>query len=95
MDTTEIDSSENIHSAVDSDLAGGHTNCRTSVTGIIIQLTGGIILHNKTKYQDTITLSMTEAEFTATCDAGKTILYVNSILDGIKLPSGRCNNIVH
>jgi hypothetical protein len=48
-------------------------------------LSGGTILY-KTKYQDTVALSMTEAEFTAACDAGKTILYVRSILDEINLP---------
>jgi deoxyuridine 5'-triphosphate nucleotidohydrolase len=83
-DTTEIDSPTQMHSAVDSDWAGD-TNHRKSVTGIIIRLAGGTILY-KTKYQDTIALSTTEAEFTAACDAGKSILYVRSILDEIKLP---------
>jgi hypothetical protein len=40
----------------------------------------------KTKYQDTISLSTTEVEFTAACNAGKSILYVRSILDEIQLP---------
>jgi hypothetical protein len=83
-DTTEIDSPTHMHSAVDSDWAGD-TNHRKSVTGIILRLAGGTILY-KTKYQDTIALSTTEAEFTAACDAGKSILYVRSILDQIQLP---------
>ena len=45
-------------------------------------MAGGTILY-KTKYQDTIALSTTEAEFTAACDAGKASLYVRSILDEI------------
>jgi dUTP pyrophosphatase len=82
--TTEIDSATHMHSAVDSDWAGD-TSHRRSVTGLILRLSGGTILY-KTKYQDTISLSTTEAEFTAACDAGKAILYVRSILDEINLP---------
>ena len=36
-----------------------------------------------TKFQDTVALSSTEAEFIAVCDAGKTILYVRSILQDL------------
>ena len=83
-DTTEVDSPTEMHSAVDSDWAGDTTH-RKSVSGLILRLAGGTILY-KTKYQDTIALSTTEAEFTAACDAGKSILYVRSILDEINLP---------
>jgi hypothetical protein len=63
----------------------GDTSHRKSVTGMVIRLAGGTIMY-KTKYQDTIAQSMTEAEFTAACDAGKAILYVCSILDEINMP---------
>jgi hypothetical protein len=78
------DESDKMLAAVDSDWAGDTTH-RRSVTGIILRLAGGTILY-KTKYQDTISLSTTEAEFTAACDAGKAILYVRTILDEIDLP---------
>jgi hypothetical protein len=55
------------------------------VTGLILRLAGGTILY-KMKYQDTVSLSTMEAEFTAVCDAGKVILYVRSILDEIQVP---------
>jgi hypothetical protein len=42
-------------------------------------LAGGVIAY-KSKYQPTIALSLTEAEFTAASEAGKTILYLQSIL---------------
>ncbi len=67
--------------AVDADWAGD-TQHRRSVTGIILRLAGGTILY-KTKFQETIAMSSTEAEFAAACDAGKSILYVRSILDEI------------
>ena len=67
-----------LNAAVDSDYAGDHTH-RRSVTGISIQLAGGSILY-KTRFQDTIALSSTEAEFTAAAEAGKFILQVRSIL---------------
>jgi deoxyuridine 5'-triphosphate nucleotidohydrolase len=82
--TSEIDSAKLLHGAVDSDWAGD-TKHRKSVSGIILRLAGGTIYY-KTKYQDTVALSTTEAEFTAACDAGKAILYVRSILDEIEMP---------
>ena len=89
--TTDTDSATNMHSAVDSDWAGDTTHCQ-SVTGLILRLCGGTILYN-TKYQDTIALSTTEAEFTAACDAGKAILYVRSILDEINLPQDEATTL--
>ena len=67
--------------AADSDFAGDKSH-RKSVSGIILMLAGGTIFY-KTKYQDTIAMSSTEAEFTAAAEAGKYILYVRSILDQI------------
>ena len=54
------------------------------MSGITIRLAGGTILY-KTKFQDCVAMSSTEAEFTAACDAGKEILYVRSILDEIDM----------
>lgn len=79
-----VDSLQILHGAVDSDW-GGDTSHRKSVSSIILRLAGGTIFY-KTKYQPTISLSSTEAEFTAACDAGKAILYVRSILDEINIP---------
>jgi hypothetical protein len=70
--------------AVDSDYAGDTTH-RRSVTGIILRIAGGTIFY-KTKFQDTIALSSTEAEFTAAAEAGKYILYVRSILEQLGIP---------
>jgi hypothetical protein len=67
-----------IHSFVDSDWGSDRTH-RRSVTGLVIMLAGGVIAY-KSKYQATIALSSTEAEFTAASEAGKTILYLRSIL---------------
>ena len=69
---------------VDSDWAGD-TSHRKSVSGIVLKLAGGTIFY-KTKYQDTIALPSTEAEFAAACEAGKSILYVRSILNELNLP---------
>ena len=70
--------------AVDSDYAGDVEH-RRSVSGMVIRIAGGTILY-KTKYQDTIAHSSTEAEFTAAAEAGKYILYIRSILEQIGLP---------
>ena len=68
------DAPDTLTAMVDSDWAGD-TSHRKSVTGMVLKLAGGCILY-KTKYQDTIALSSTEAEFAATCEAGKSILFV-------------------
>jgi hypothetical protein len=67
-----------IHAFVDSDWGSDRTH-RRSVTGLVVMLAGGAIAY-KSKYQPTIALSSTEAEFTAASEAGKTILYLRSIL---------------
>jgi hypothetical protein len=43
-------------------------------------MAGGVRIAYKSKYQPTIALSTTEAEFTAASEAGKTTLYLRSIL---------------
>jgi hypothetical protein len=67
-----------IHAFVDLDWGSDHTHHR-SVTGLIVMLARGVIAY-KSKYQPMIALSSTEAEFTAASEAGKTILYLRSIL---------------
>ena len=42
-------------------------------------LAGGLVAY-ESKYQATVALSSTEAEFTASAEAGKTILYIRAIL---------------
>lgn len=78
-----VDKSHILHGAVDSDW-GGDSTYRKFVSGIALRLAGGTILY-KTKFQDCVALSSTEAEFTAACDAGRSILYVRSILDEINV----------
>jgi hypothetical protein len=70
--------------AVDSDFAGD-TSHRRSVSGIVLRLAGGTIFY-KTKYQETVSLSSTEAEFIAASEAGKYILYIRTILKEIGIP---------
>ena len=84
MDDIQPENATTLQAMVDSDWAGD-TNHQQSVSGIILSIAGGCILY-KTKYQDTLALSTTEAEFTAACDAGKAILYVRSILEEINVP---------
>ena len=58
---------------------------RRSFSGICIQLAGGTIAY-KTKFQPTVALSTTEAEFMAACDVGRMSLYVRSILWDLNVP---------
>ena len=90
-ETIQCDSPNIIHSNVDSDWAVDSTH-RRSVSGILIKFCGGTIYY-KTKFQDTIALSSTEAEFTAACDAGKAILYVRSILNEIGVPQNEATTL--
>jgi hypothetical protein len=52
---------------------------RRSFSGICIQLAGGTIAY-KTKFQPTVALFSTKAEFMAACDVGHMSLFVRSIL---------------
>ncbi len=72
--------------AKDSDFAGDTSQHRRSLTGIVVKLAGGVVLASSTSYQKTIALSSTEAEFTATALAGKSILYLRTIMEKIGLP---------
>jgi len=58
---------------------GSDRETRRSITGMIILLAGAAILW-KTRFQPTIALSSTEAEFVAGSDTGKMTLYIRSIL---------------
>ena len=88
---TQCDSPTTIHGAADSDWAGD-TNHHKLVTGYIIKYAGGTIYY-KTKFQDTIAMSSTKAEFTAACDAAKAILYIQSILDKINVPQDEATTL--
>ncbi len=81
---TKFDEQGNLLGMADSDWAGDSIK-RKSMTGIIIMLAGGAIAY-KSKYQEVIALSTTEAEFIAACDAGKMILFFRSILEDLGVP---------
>ena len=68
-----------LHGFVDSDWAGDVSH-RRSITGIAI-FYGGAVIAYKSKFQKTVALSSTEAEFSAACEAGKIILYLRTILE--------------
>lgn len=70
--------------AVDSDHAGD-TAHRRSVSGMIHKIAGGVIIY-KTKYQDVVATSSSEAEFIAAVEAAKQSLYLRTILDEIGIP---------
>ena len=82
---------ERLQLHVDASYAGDVTH-RKSVTGIVAFMAGGSILY-KTKYQDVIALSSTEAEFIAACEAGKNSLYIRSILQDLGLPQDQATII--
>jgi hypothetical protein len=83
VDATIQDKPHLIQVASDSDW-GGDTKHRRSLTGFVIKMAGGCIYY-KSKFQPTIALSSTEAEFVAATEAGKAILYVRTILEEIEI----------
>ena len=58
---------------------------RRSFSGICIQLAGGTIAYMM-KFQPTVALSSTEAEFMAACNVGRMCLFVRSILWDLDIP---------
>ena len=74
----------NLAGSVDSDWASNTKN-RKSVSGMVMFLAGGAI-HYKTKLQNIVSHSSTEAEFIAACDAAKMAIYLRTILEDIGLP---------
>jgi len=69
---------------VDADWATD-TKYRRSVTGIVLMNAGGTAGY-ETKYQHTIALSSTDAEFTAACYAAKMMLFFRSLLNNLGIP---------
>lgn len=82
--TTTPGHNGNLVGLADSDW-GGDTVKRKSISGIIIMYAGGAIAY-KSKYQEVIAMSTTEAEFVAACDAAKIILFFRSILQDLGIP---------
>ena len=80
--TREQMESTTVRVTVDSDYAN-NVSQRKPVTGISIKLEGGAIYY-KTKFQATVALSPTEAEFIVACEAANIILYVRSILEDMR-----------
>ena len=76
--------STKLQGSVDSDWATD-AETRKSITGIVFYFAGAAI-HYKTKFQNAISHSSTEAEFVAACDAGKTALYLRSLFEDIGIP---------
>ena len=77
------DEGDQLRGDVDSDWAGDNKH-RRSITGYALTIAGAAVYY-KSKFQDCISLSSTEAEFQAACEAAKSILYVRSILQEIGL----------
>ena len=84
VETRKSKNVQTLQAYVDSDYASD-THHRRSVSGFHMQLAGGTILY-KTKFQSIIAQSSTEAEFIAAADAGKSILYLRTIMDEIGIP---------
>ena len=89
--TRSQENSTEVRAAVNSNYAGDSTH-RRSVTGIIIKIEGGSVFY-KTRYQATISLSSTEAEFIAACDATKIILYIRYILQDIGISQEKATTL--
>ena len=78
------DSPSTLKAAVDADW-GGDTTHRRSVSGFALKLAGDTTYY-KTRYQTTVALSSTEAEFATATEAGKAILCVRTILEELGIP---------
>ena len=89
--TREQNNSCEARATVDSDY-GNDTTHRKSVTGINIKIAGASVLY-KTRFQSTVALSSTEAEFIAACDAAKSILYVRSILSELGIAQDKATTL--
>ncbi len=74
---------DTLYGYVDADWASDTTH-RKSISGIVIMYAGGAVGY-KSKYQDNIAHSTTEAEFTVACDAAKQILFFRSVLDEMRI----------
>jgi dUTPase len=74
---------DTIAAYVDSDHAADSSH-RRSVTGLHVTIAGGTILY-KSRFQQTVAQSSTEAEFMAAAEAGRYVLYLRTILQQIGL----------
>ncbi|UYV68325.1 hypothetical protein LAZ67_5003884 [Cordylochernes scorpioides] len=72
-------SNEALHGYADADWGGNLVN-RKSHTGIVYFLARGPIAW-ESKKQQTVTLSSTESEYIALCEAGKEAVYLRALLD--------------
>ena len=72
------------HGYVDSDWAGD-TKHRRSISGLCLCFAGAPVVY-RSRFQPTISLSSTEAEFIAANEAGKLGLYLRSILNDLDIP---------
>lgn len=71
-------SADQPHFFVDANWGGDRSHQR-SMTGLMIMLTGGVIVY-KTKFQSAVSLSSVEVELSAAAEAGKITLYLRYIL---------------
>ena len=76
--------STNLRPTVNSDYTGDTTH-RKSVTGLVIRIAGDCVYY-RTRFQSTVSLSSTEAEFIVAYEAAKVVLYIRSIFDDIGIP---------
>lgn len=83
IETRSTTSNSIIKSYVDSDHASD-TSHRRSISGFHCQLAGGVVLY-KSQVQSIVAQSSTEAEFIAASEAGKSILYLRTIMKEIGL----------
>jgi hypothetical protein len=58
---------------------------KNAITGAAIMVAGGVVGY-KTKFQQAIALSSTEAKWVAACDTGCMILYYRALLDDLGIP---------
>ena len=84
VSTRQTNTNHHLIGYVDSDHASDASH-RRSVSGFHVKLAGGTVLY-KTKYQNIVAQSSTEAEFIAAAEAGRYILYLRTIMAEIGLP---------
>ncbi len=84
LDNRQEHNATTLHAYADLDWATCVKTCH-SFGSVCMCLAGGTIAY-KTKFQPTVAGSPTEAEFMATYDAGKMILFVHSILWDLGIP---------
>ena len=90
-ETREQTDATKVRATVESDYAGDTTH-RRLVTGITVMLAGACVYY-KTRFQATVSLSSTEAEFIAACEAAKVILYIRSILEDLGVPQDKATTL--